>query len=69
MPISAADQKRLLNEYERERGHYYNFSKSLASIENLLSQQRIQTHSVSFRGKDASSLAGKLRRPDNLMHL
>lgn len=65
MPISTADQKRLLDEYEASKGLYNDFAKSLAGlIENLLSHQKIQTHSVSYRGKDLSSLAGKLRRPE-----
>ena len=65
MPISTTDQKRLLDEYEAARGPYNDFARSLAGlIENLLSHQKIQTHSVSFRGKDLASLAGKLRRPD-----
>ncbi len=65
MPISTADQKRLLDEYEAARGLYNDFARSLSGlIGNLLSHQNIQTHSVTFRGKDPSSLAGKLRRPD-----
>jgi putative GTP pyrophosphokinase len=65
MPISAADQTRLLDEYESARSQYHDFAKALAGLmQNLLSHRKIQTHSVAFRGKDATSLAGKLRRPD-----
>lgn len=65
MPISSATQDRLIRQYDTTREHYRDFAKSLAGlVENLLSDQKIQTVSVSFRGKDISSLVGKLRRPD-----
>ena len=65
MSISSANQDRLIREYDATKEHYRDFSKSLAGlIENLLSYQKIQTVSVSFREKDISSLVGKLRRPD-----
>lgn len=65
MPISTPDQKRLLDEYEAARNQYHDYARSLAGLmENLLSHRKIQTHSVAFRGKDTTSLAGKLRRPD-----
>ena len=65
MSISSVNQDRLARDYDSKKEQYKDFAKSLAGlIENLLSHQKIQTVSVSFRAKDISSLAGKLRRPD-----
>lgn len=65
MPIPATVQQRLLDEYSNLRAQYADFARSLAGlVENLLDHRQVQIHSVSYRVKDPSSLAEKLRRPD-----
>ncbi len=65
MSISILDQNRLISEYEVVREDYRDFARSLAGlIENLLAHKKIKIGPVSYRGKDAFSFAGKLRRPD-----
>ncbi len=65
MSISPADQERLLDEYNAARFLYEEYARSLSDlIERILKNAGIKVHSVSYRTKEQSSFAGKLRRPE-----